>query len=369
MGVNHAALQLGHYRPRPVRAPVPADPGHRMDRGPDSTAARLPAPRWRSSSAARWRSPGSPGPRRRPCRLFGSRPCSALPAPLPGRRSPRWRRIWCRARSCRAPSRCPRSPGRSARSSARRSAATLRLGALIRPMRSARACSPSRSPPCSRSGRSRAPRWSAARPVAADGRWPPLRAPRPVPARRITLDLFAVLFGGATAMLPVFARDILHAGPKASAICAGRRLVGATLTACFSLRPLKHNVGVKMLAAVAVSAGRRSCSACRAGCRCRSPASRFLGAADMFSVFVRQSLIQLNTPDAMRGRVCAISALFISASNELGEPDSGFLAALIGPVERLSPAGWVRSSSSLLWSGGSRSCGWRRPSPPLSARA
>src|SRR6185503_7644522 len=109
--------------------------------------------------------------------------------------------------------------------------------------------------------------------------------------------------------------------------------VGATLTAAFfSMRPLKHNVGTKMLAAVGVFGG----ATIVFGLSRSMPLSLFclfvLGAADMFSVYVRQSLIQLYTPDEMRGRVGAVSSLLISASNELGEAESGFLAALVGPI-------------------------------------
>ena len=144
----------------------------------------------------------------------------------------------------------------------------------------------------------------------------------------ISLDLFAVLLGGATAMLPVFARDILHAGPEGLGPLRAAPAVGATLTAVFfSFRPLKTNVGVKMLAAVGVFGaativfGLSTLDAPVAGLLA------LLGAADMFSVYVRQSLIQLHTPDEMRGRVGAVSTLSISASNELGEARSGFSAA------------------------------------------
>ena len=90
----------------------------------------------------------------------------------------------------------------------------------------------------------------------------------------ISLDLFAVLLGGATAMLPVFARDVLHAGSEGLGHLRAAPAVGATLTAAFfSVRPLKHNVGAKMLIAVGVFGGATICSASRARCRCRSPAS------------------------------------------------------------------------------------------------
>lgn len=149
----------------------------------------------------------------------------------------------------------------------------------------------------------------------------------------ISLDLFAVLLGGATALLPAFAFDILHVGASGLGHLRAAPALGALGTALwFSFRPLQARVGVKMLAAVAVFGlatvlfGVSRNFALSLGCL------TVLGAADMLSVYVRQSLIQLCTPDAMRGRVGAVSSLFISASNELGEAESGFLAAVVGPV-------------------------------------
>jgi MFS family permease len=166
----------------------------------------------------------------------------------------------------------------------------------------------------------------------------------------ISLDLFAVLLGGATAMLPVFARDILHAGPEGLGHLRAAPAIGATLTAAFfSVRPLRHDVGVKMLTAVAVFGlatvifGFSRSMPLSLGCLA------LLGSADMFSVYVRQSLIQLYTPDAMRGRVGAVSSLFISASNELGEAESGFLGALIGPVASVIAGGVGAIAVVVLW--------------------
>jgi MFS family permease len=166
----------------------------------------------------------------------------------------------------------------------------------------------------------------------------------------ISLDLFAVLLGGATAMLPVYARDILHAGPAGLGNLRAAPAVGATLTAAwFAWRPLKQDVGVKMLAAVAVFGA----ATVGFGLSRFMPLSllclALLGAADMLSVFVRQSLIQLYTPDAMRGRVGAVSSLFISASNELGEAESGFLASAVGPVVAVVGGGIGAVCVTLLW--------------------
>jgi MFS family permease len=167
----------------------------------------------------------------------------------------------------------------------------------------------------------------------------------------ITLDLFAVLLGGATAMLPVFARDILHVGSEGLGLLRGAPAIGASLVAfLFSWRPLKHNVGVKMLAAV-VAFGLLTIAF---GLSTSMPFSllvlAFLGAADMLSVYVRSSLVQLHTPDTMRGRVSAVSGLAISASNELGEMQSGLFAALLGPVGAVVFGGGAAVVIAGLWS-------------------
>lgn len=149
----------------------------------------------------------------------------------------------------------------------------------------------------------------------------------------ITLDLFAVLLGGATALLPVYARDILHVGPEGLGWLRASPAVGAAVVALwFAWRPLHNNVGVKMLLAVAgfgvatIIFGKSTSMMVSMG------ALVGLGGLDMLSVYVRSSLVQLHTPDTMRGRVSAVSGLAISASNELGELESGLLAALFGPV-------------------------------------
>ena len=167
----------------------------------------------------------------------------------------------------------------------------------------------------------------------------------------ISLDLFAVLLGGATAMLPVFARDVLHAGPEGLGHLRAAPAVGATLTAAFfSIRPLKHNVGAKMLVAVGVFGAATIVFGFSRSMPLSLACLALLGAADMFSVYVRQSLIQLYTPDQMRGRVGAVSSLFISASNELGEAESGFLGALIGPVPAVIAGGVGALAVVFLWS-------------------
>lgn len=147
----------------------------------------------------------------------------------------------------------------------------------------------------------------------------------------ITLDLFAVLFAGATAMLPVFARDILQVGSEGLGLMRAAPAMGAGLVALYlSFRPLAHNVGAKMLWAVAVFGAATIVFGISRSFPLSMAMLGVLGAADMVSVFVRNTLVQLNTPDTMRGRVSSISGLAISASNELGEMQSGLAAALLG---------------------------------------
>ena len=166
----------------------------------------------------------------------------------------------------------------------------------------------------------------------------------------ITLDLFAVLLGGVTAMLPLYARDILEVGADGLGPLRAAPAVGATLTAIFfSVRPLKTNVGVKMLAAVVVFGAATAVFGFSQSYLLSLAMLALLGGADMFSVYIRQSLIQLHTPDEMRGRVAAASTLAISASNELGETRSGFSAALLGPVAATVAGGIAAIGVTLLW--------------------
>lgn len=166
----------------------------------------------------------------------------------------------------------------------------------------------------------------------------------------ITLDLFAVLLGGVVAMLPVYARDILEVGAQGLGPLRAAPALGATLTAIFfSVRPLKTNVGVKMLSAVVVFGLATIVFGLSRSYILSVSMLALLGAADMFSVYIRQSLIQLHTPDAMRGRVGAASTLAISASNELGEARSGFTAALMGPVTATVAGGVAAVAVTLIW--------------------
>ena len=166
----------------------------------------------------------------------------------------------------------------------------------------------------------------------------------------ITLDLFAVFLAGATALLPVYARDILKVGPEGLAQLGAAPALGAALTALlFSFRPLRTNVGTRMLGAVIVFGIATIVFGLSTWMPLSLAALFVVGAGDMFSVYVRQSLIQLSTPDSMRGRVGAVSQLTISASNELGEAESGFLAALVGPVVAVVAGGVGAIAVTLLW--------------------
>jgi MFS family permease len=149
----------------------------------------------------------------------------------------------------------------------------------------------------------------------------------------ISLDLFAVLLGGATALLPVFARDILHAGPEGFGILRAGPAIGATLVAVtLASTPIRRHAGVIMFTGVAVFGAATILFGVSRYLPLSVLALAILGGADMLSVYVRQTLVQIVTPDQMRGRVAAVSSLFIGASNELGEFESGVVARFLGPV-------------------------------------
>jgi MFS family permease len=149
----------------------------------------------------------------------------------------------------------------------------------------------------------------------------------------ISLDLFAVLLGGATALLPVFARDVLHVGSQGFGILRAAPAVGGVAMALLlGARPIKRRAGLKMFLGVAGFGLATVVFALSRSLWLSAVALALLGGFDMISVFVRLSLIQIATPNEMRGRVGAVSSLFIGASNELGEFESGVVARLIGPV-------------------------------------
>ncbi len=156
---------------------------------------------------------------------------------------------------------------------------------------------------------------------------------RPVMLGTISLDLFAVLLGGATALLPMFASDILHAGPWGLGLLRAAPAIGAlTMSIVLARHPLSSNVGIKMFAAVAVFGAATIVFAVSTSIMLSIAALLVVGAADTVSVVVRSSLVQLLTPDSMRGRVNAVNSLFIGTSNQLGEFESGMLAGVMGPV-------------------------------------
>jgi MFS family permease len=173
---------------------------------------------------------------------------------------------------------------------------------------------------------------------------------RPVIFGAISLDLFAVLLGGATALLPIFARDILHVGPEGLGMLRSAPAIGS-FTSAFLLahRPIQRHVGAKMFVAVAAFGVATIVFGLSTNFYLSLVALFALGATDMISVFVRSSLIQLSTPDAMRGRVSSVNMLFIGASNELGEFESGIVAALLGTVPAVVIGGLGTLGVVALW--------------------
>lgn len=149
----------------------------------------------------------------------------------------------------------------------------------------------------------------------------------------ISLDLFAVLLGGATALLPIFARDILHTGPWGLGLLRAAPAVGALLMSFWLARHnLERRVGMLMFASVAAFGVATLVFALSTTLWLSLLALFALGAFDMVSMVVRGSMVQLDTPDAMRGRVNAVNAIFINTSNQLGEFESGLAAAWLGAV-------------------------------------
>lgn len=149
----------------------------------------------------------------------------------------------------------------------------------------------------------------------------------------ISLDLFAVLLGGATALLPAFATDVLGVGPLGFGILRAGPAVGGLVMAIYlSYYPIQRAAGVKMFLGVAAFGLATIAFGLSQSLPLSFVALVILGAGDMVSVNVRQILIQIVTPDHMRGRVSAVSNLFISGSNELGEFESGLVSRFVGPV-------------------------------------
>ena len=175
---------------------------------------------------------------------------------------------------------------------------------------------------------------------------------KPVVLGAISLDLFAVLFGGATALLPVYASDILHVGPSGLGLLRAAPGIGAAVCAfALAWSPIGRNVGAWMFGGVATFGVGTIVFGLSENFALSLCALTILGAADMVSVYVRHLLVQLATPDDIRGRVSAVSAVFIGASNELGDFESGLTAKWWGVVRAVVvggaatigvTAGWIR---------------------------
>jgi len=166
----------------------------------------------------------------------------------------------------------------------------------------------------------------------------------------ISLDLFAVLLGGATALLPIFARDILHVGPDGLGLLRSAPAVGALCMSVIITRwPIERQMGYKLLAAVAVFGLASVVFGLSDHFLLSLAALAATGAADNISVVTRLTLMQLETPDEMRGRVAAVNGVFIGASNELGEFESGLTAALWGPVASVVLGGMGTLLIAISW--------------------
>ena len=166
----------------------------------------------------------------------------------------------------------------------------------------------------------------------------------------ISLDLFAVLLGGATALLPIFARDILHTGPEGLGLLRAAPAVGALVVSLALMRwPLRRKVGYKLLGSVGIFGIGMVVFGLSTSFWLSVAALAVTGAADAISVVTRITLMQLETPDEMRGRVSAVNSIFIGASNQLGEFESGATAALMGPVVSVVLGGIGTIAVALGW--------------------
>lgn len=172
----------------------------------------------------------------------------------------------------------------------------------------------------------------------------------PVVLGAISLDLFAVLLGGATALLPVFARDILNTGPEGLGLLRSAPAAGALAMSFWLARhPITRHTGVKLFACVAGFGAATIAFGLSTHFWLTMAALVVLGATDMISVVIRSTLIQLETPDDMRGRVNAVNSLFIGTSNQLGEFESGVTAAWFGTVPAVIIGGMGTLVVAALW--------------------
>jgi hypothetical protein len=166
----------------------------------------------------------------------------------------------------------------------------------------------------------------------------------------VSLDLFAVLLGGAVALLPIYAKDILHTGPWGLGLLRGAPAVGAlVMSIALTRRPIERNIGRTLLLAVGLFGLCMVVFGISRSFVVSLIALVVSGGADMVNVVIRQTLVQLETPDAMRGRVSAVNSIFIGASNQLGEFESGATAALLGPVGSVVVGGVGTMMVALGW--------------------
>lgn len=167
----------------------------------------------------------------------------------------------------------------------------------------------------------------------------------------ISLDMFAVLLGGAVSLMPIFAQDILHAGPRGLGILRAAPALGAlTISLYLARRPLKHHAGKIMLVAVGIFSVATIVFGLSKSLPLSLLALFFIGASDNVSVIIRQTILQLGTPPEMRGRVSAINWLFLGASNEFGEYESGLTAHWFGTVRAVVYGGIGSLVVTGLWS-------------------
>lgn len=178
---------------------------------------------------------------------------------------------------------------------------------------------------------------------------------KPIVLAAISLDLFAVLFGGATALLPIYASDILRGGPAMLGWLRAAPAIGALAMSLYLARhPPRRRIGVTLLGAVVCFGLATMVFGVSTSFWLSEIALIVSGAADAISVVIRQTLVQLETPDNMRGRVSAVNAVFIGASNQLGEFESGAAASWLGPVAAVVSGGLLTCVVALMWA-------WRFP--------